>query len=484
MSRSSSGSWSPRLVILNDKQKEDVHLASLEILRRTGVRVFSAEARGLLAKAGCTMVEEDTVRIPSHLIEQAIRSAPPSVTVYDRNGNPAMRLEGTNIHFGTGSDLPNVVDPHSGERRQSLKKDIADAAKLCDALPNIDFLMSMSLPADVPIATSDVHSFEAMVTSSTKPVVYTAHDRQGLSDIIEMASVVAGGLQALRQRPFMALFAEFSSPLQHSEEAIEKLLLAAENDLPVVYSGGPLPGASGPATMAGTMALANAELLSGLLISQLKRPGMPFIFGSGTAPLDMHTTVALYAAPEHLLASSAMVEMGRHYKLPTWSYAGCADSKVFDEQAALEGAMWSLMGALNGANLMHDVGYLESGLTSSFEMMAVMDEVIGMCRRIMEGIAVDDETLALDVVDEAGPGGHFLYSEHTLKHYKENWYPSLLDRHNYSDWEALGKKDLRERAGEKVRSILRNHQPEALPGPVIEKLGQIVRRADERVRKL
>jgi trimethylamine--corrinoid protein Co-methyltransferase len=468
-----------QFTLLSEDQKEQIHLATLEVLRRTGVRVFSQEALDLLRKAGCALSDGSLVKFPPHLIEEAIRTAPPSITTYDRNGQPALFLESTNVYYGTGSDLPNVIDLHTNQRRPALKSDIANAAKVCDALPNIDFIMSMALPSDVPVVTSDLHSFEAMVTNSTKPIVYTAHDRQGLSSIIDMAVTVTGDIETLRQKPFLLLYAEPSTPLQHTKEAVEKLLLVAENNLPVAYVPGSVTGASTPVTMAGALVMANAELLSGLVMAQLRRAGAPCLFGAGTGPLDMRTMVATYAAPEFMLMTSAMVEMGRYYKLPTWGFAGCSDSKVFDQQAALEGALWSLVAVLNGANLVHDVGYLESGLTCSFEMLVSMDEVIGMIKRFMGGIELSPSAIALDLIDKVGPGGDFLATDHTFEHYKTQWYPTLLDRQNYTEWENRGKLTLEQRAHRKVQEILEAHQPENLSQNVREKLAETIARAED-----
>lgn len=470
----------PYFAVLSDRKKERIHLAALEILRRTGIRVFSEKAVNLLRDAGCSISEGNRVRIPSHLVEDAIRHAPRSITLYDRTGKPALRLEAQNTYYGTGSDLPTVIDPFTGERRQGRKEDTAQTARICDFLPNIDFVMSMAIPWDVPIGSSDVHSFEAMAANTTKPIVYTAHGAPGLADIIEVARAIAGGAEALRQKPFLVLYAEPSTPLQHSKEAVEKLMVIAEAGLPVTYIPGPIAGAAAPITMAGGLALANAEILSAIVIAQLMRPGAPCLFGSGAVPLDMRTAVAGDDAPEFMLTVTAMVEMGQYYGLPTWGFAGLSDSKLFDEQAAIEGALWVMTAALSGVNLAHDVGYLESARTRSFEMLVAMDEVIGMANRMLEGIKVDDETLAVDLIDEVGPGGEFLSTDHTFKHYKENWYPGLLDRRNYEDWEELGKKTLGQRANEKVRTILENHHPLPLAATTRDAVGRILTAADDR----
>lgn len=472
---------SPRMQILSEEQKEAIHLAALELLRRTGMRVHCQEAIDLLREAGCPVSDGNLVKIPAHLVSQALRTAPRRIPIYNRKGKPAMFLEGTNVYYGTGSDLPNTIDLFTGERRKSAKQDVANVAKLCDALPNIDFVMSMALPWDVPVPISDLHSFEAMVSNSTKPIVYTAWDKQGLADIIDMASAVAGGKERLQERPFLIFYGEPSTPMQHSKEAVEKLLLIAENGLPVTYIPGLMMGSAAPVTMAGAMALGNAELLFGLVIAQLKRPGSPYLFGVGAAPLDMCTMVSVHDSPEFMLVTSAMAEMGRYYGLPTWGFAGTTDSKLFDEQAGIEGTLWSLMAALSGTNLVHDVGYVESALTCSYEMIAAMDEVIGLVKKLMAGIEVTEETLAIDVIDQVGPGGQFLSTDHTMEHYRGIWYPSLFDRRNYDEWAELGKKTLRERANEKVRRILENHQPEPLPQHAKDAIDQVLKTASRRV---
>lgn len=467
---------SARLTFLSHAEKERLHLATLEVLRRTGVRVHSEEALSLLERAGCAVDDGNLVRIPSHVVEEAIRTAPPSITVYNRAGEPAMSLEGTNVYFGTGSDLPNVIDLETGERRPAVKSDVANAALISDALPNVDFVMSMALAGDVPVAVSDLHSYEAMVAHTTKPIVFTAHDRVGLEAILEMAAEVAGGEGALRRTPTLILYAEPTTPLQHSREAVEKLLAMAGEGLPVAYVPGAVSGASTPVTLAGAMVVSNAELLSGLVIAQLKRRGAPCIFGAGTGPLDMHTMVGTYAVPEYMMMTTMMAEMGRYYRLPTWGFAGCSDAKLFDQQAGAEGTLWVAMAAFSGTNLVHDVGYLESGLTASMEMLVTMNEVIAMARYMLRDIDLSPEALALDVIDRVGPGGDYLAQEHTVRHCREGWFSTLFDKGYYSDWMAAGATSAGERARAVSRQILATHQPPALPDDILDRLGGIIAR--------
>jgi trimethylamine--corrinoid protein Co-methyltransferase len=467
--------------IFSDARLEQIHLASLEVLRRTGVRVYEAESLALLQEAGCLVSDQSLVRFPPAVVESALGKAPSRVVLCDRTGAPRVFLEGEHTCFGTGSDLPNTLDLETGQRRPSLLRDVQDSARLVDALPNLDFAMSMALPSDVPAATSDRHSFLAMVENTVKPVVFTAWDEAGLQDLIAMAEAVAGGPAELTLKPFLLAYLEPSSPLCHSEVALRKVLRMADHGLPFVYAPGPMDGATAPMTPAGALVMASAEVLSGLAITQMRRPGAPFVWGSGSGPLDMRTAVACYASPEFMLHCMGMAELAhRFYHLPVWGFAGCSDSKDADMQAGIESALWILWAALSGANLVHDVGYLESGLTLSYEMIVVGDEIIGFVRRLLQGVELSAETLALEVIDRVGPGGNFLATPHTRRHLSEAWFPRLMDHQAHAAWTAAGRQDLRQRAREAVHQVLATHRPVPVPPATLETLRAIVAEADER----
>jgi trimethylamine---corrinoid protein Co-methyltransferase len=469
------------LRLLNDAQLAEIHSASLAILRRTGVRVYEEESLQLLHGAGCHVDDGTRVRFPAAVVEDALRAAPSRVVLSQRDGTPALFLEGSRSYFGTGSDLPNTRDLESGERRPSLLADVEQVARLVDALPQLDFVMSMALPSDVPIATSDRRSFRAMVANTSKPIVFTAWDEGGLADILAMAEAVAGGAGALQRSPFLLAYLEPTSPLQHSAEVLRKLLLMADQGLPFVYAPGPVEGATAPVTPAGSLAMANAEVLSGLVIAQLRRPGSPFVWGSGSGPMDMLATTATYAAPEFMLHCLAMAELAHnYYGLPVWGFAGCSDSKLPDIQAGIESALWILWAALSGANLVHDVGYIESGLTCSYEMIVIGDEIISFVRRLLGGMRITPETLALDVIDAVGPGGDFLSTDHTLAHYRDVWYPRLFDRRMVEAWQEAGRPTALERARATARETIASHRPAALAPEVSAQLQAIIDDADAR----
>lgn len=472
----------PRFRILSDDQITELHLATLEVMRRTGVDVQEPAAVDRLAKAGCWVAERGRrVRFPAHLVEWAIESAPSSVMLCDRSGQPAVALQGERAYFGTGSDTPNIIDADTGERRLVLKEDVARTSRLVDALPNISFMMCSGIASDVHGAISDLHHFEAMVSNTTKPIAFTAWSLDNLRDIVEMAEAVAGGADSLRRSPFCALYTEPISPLILGPEATQKLMYMAEKGLPTIFTPGMVTGASAPVTIAGSLVQGNAEMLAGFVLAQLIRPGTPLIYGGGLLPIDMRTTLMAYGAPEGMLGVSALREMARHYRLPMFHFAGCSDAKTFDEQASVEGALWVMMAALSGGNLVHDVGYIDNGLTTSYAHLVTMDEVIGMVNRFMGGIPVNHETLAQDVIDRVGPGGHFLSDDHTLAHFRDNWVPGLLDRANYTNWAAGGKLTLGDRAAARARDLLAKHRPAPLDTDVAARLAAIVARAEARV---
>jgi len=470
------------LRLLTDSQLEEIHLAALEILRRTGARVYAPDVVTMLGDAGCVVTDNSLVRFPASVVEDALRAAPSTVPLCDRTGSARVLLEAHRTYFGTGSDLPNTLDLETGERRLSLLSDVQATARLADALPNLDFVMSMALPSDVPAQSSDRHSFRAMIENTSKPVVFTAWDEGGVDDIVAMAECVAGGREELRMKPFLLGYFEPTSPLQHDGEVLKKLLRMVDLGLPVVYAPGAVDGASSPVTTAGSLALAAAEVLSGMVITQLRRPGTPVVFGAGSGPLDMRTLVATYVSPEFMRHTMAIAELAHFlYGLPAWGFGGCSESKRPDLQAGIDSTLWTYSAALSGANLVHDVGYVESGLTCSYEMIVASDEVIGFVRQILGGIQIDRETLALDTIHEIGHKADYLTAEHTTRHYRDVWYPRVIDRRPHHSWVDAGCPAPADTAREIARETIAKHVPEPLPDGASETLASIVAEADARV---
>ncbi|MBN1178909.1 MAG: trimethylamine methyltransferase family protein [Anaerolineae bacterium] len=462
----------PQFRRLSDDQLARLHHASLEILDRTGVCLYEEESLGLLKKAGVDVTDGNRVRIPPGLVEWALSIAPRRVVLCDRNGRRVLPLERGNVFYGPGSDCPYVMDHRTGERRLGTLRDIEETIRVCDALPNIDFLMSICVPSDVAQETADRLQMRAMLTNSTKPILFVTTEFEGCVDVVAMAEAVAGGAEALRRNPICALYINVTSPLRHNREALQKLMFMAGRGLPTTYTPVVLRGLNGPVTRAGATALCNAGELVGLVLAQLKREGTPIIISGGYMDVtDMRTMVGIYAAPENPVLRT---ELAHYYGLPTFGLAGASDAKLPDHQAAAEAAFTLMLEALCGGQLVHDVGYLESGRMNSVEQIVMCDEMLNYVKRFMAEVEISDETLALDVIDAVGPHGDFLGTKHTRNHYKSDWYPNLFDRNNYDNWLAAGGKDLRGRARNRIDAILAAHEPEPLPAGVLDALDAIV----------
>lgn len=472
----------PQMSVLSPSQCEEILLSAQEVLEQTGVTVYDEEARNVMAKAGC-WVDGISVRIPAGVVLRALQSVPNRVTLCNsRTGSRDVLLEGSNAYFGTGSDTPYSIDPFTGNRVRSTRETVGNACKVIDALPNLDFVMSLGIVQDVPALVSDRYQFETQVLNTSKPIVTTAHDIHGFADIIEMCEIIAGGVEELRRHPFMTLYAEPISPLQHAWEAASKLVLAAKKGLPVVYTPCIMSGGTGPATKAGILTQALAESLSGLVVNQTTREGSPFIMGGVLTIMDMSSTIFSYGSPEFDLQMAGYADVAHYLGIPMFGTAGCSDSKVVDEQSGIEAALSVVMTALSGPNLNHDVGYIEYGSTSSLEHLAINNDVIGMARRLVRGIRIDEESLALDLIESVGPGGSFLGERHTAKHFKSETYAAeLLDTQRYEAWDAAGRKTMFERANEKVRGILENYEVDPLPMDVRDGIRAVVDRAHEAI---
>ncbi len=466
---------------LTDDQIARLHEASLEIMARTGMRFYEQEALDLFKKAGADVSDGNLVRIPPHLVEWALRTVPKSITIYDRDGRRAMMLGGYRSYFGVGSDCKYIYSPYTGERRQAVLDDVVNGVRLVDALPNLDFVMSMFMPADVPVETYERHQMEVMLRESHKPIVFVGLEAASTVDAVGMAMAVAGGLESLQRYPFVINYVNPTSAFKHDQEGVQRLLFAAERNLPTIYIPGNSRGTTAPMTVAGAMALGNAGQLAGLLLSQLKREGSPFIrTAAGGGTLDMRAMVSSYAAPD---GGPFGWDLAHHYGLPIFGTAGCSDAKAFDAQAAAEAALSLFANAVAGANLVHDIGYLDCAMTGSLELVVFCDELIGWIRRYLRGqLEISEETLALDLIHEVGPDGSFLETGHTLRHCREDWLPNLVDRRDYTNWVAAGATTLQERANQRVREILETHHPEPLPDDVYRRVEAITQRADAKAK--
>jgi trimethylamine--corrinoid protein Co-methyltransferase len=465
---------------LRPEECEAIHNASLEILERIGVQVHEARARQVLVSAGAR-AEGKIVRVPSFVVEEAIQSAPKRMTLYDLEGRPAIQAHGYNTYFGGGSDCLYVLDHRTGARRKATRRDVIEAQILQEALPEIDFRMSTFLPSDVSGQIYDRHQMEIMLRHGKKPIVFVAPDFQGAAVALEMAEAVAGGAEAFRQRPFAVCYINVTAGLIANREALQKCMFFAEKGLPQLWiplNGG---GVHAPCSIPGSMAALNAGTLLGVTLAQLVRPGSHVgVPGWSGGFYNMQNLVGNYCLADE---QGVALAMGHYYGFPTFGLGGATDSKILDQQAGLESALGLLTQTLEGANLLHDIGFTDAGMQGSLALMAICNDIIGWIRAATCSVTINEESLdrALEVIAEVGPGGTHLDHEYTLKHFREAFYPQLLDRNIHSKWADLGAATVAERASAWVDELLETHEPDPPPEEVQAELARILRREQARI---
>ena len=461
---------SPQFRLLSDKQIEELHFATLQILEGTGVAFDCPEALDLLGEAGADISNPDRVKIPSYLVEQALRTSPKSITLYTREGEPAMVLNGLSSHFGAINSTEEYLDPRIRKRRQCYVDDIADMTRVIDALPNIEWSIQVTSHSTIPGIIADKVALLQSVLNTPKPVCGCSNDVASLREMWLFCALIAGGEEALRSRPFFLSTSEPISPLMQGKEALAKSLFCAEKQIPNIVFSAPLAGATTPATFPAVLTLTNAEFLSHFVVLQLKNPGAPVIYGGHPTIMDMRTTIFAYGAPESAWLIAALTELGRYYRLPVFGTAGEVDSDTIDAQTAAETTYQVLLSALSGADIIHGVGEMYHGRMMSPELVVLGSEVIDMTGVAMKGIEINQESLALDLIDRIGPRGSYISEKHTLKHFRKFHVPTVFDRSVVKDKNTRRCHDL---INEKTLQILDEHQPKPLSEEMIKELMKV-----------
>lgn len=472
---------SPAMTVLSADQRQILINAAFEILETVGNRVGSKPALEVFRAAGCRIEplddEGEKVFFPQALIEECLRRAPKRLLLYNRKGEPTLYCEGRNSYFSPTSACPKMWDPYTGERRPWRKEDIGNAARIVDALPELDAMFALGSLADDYGFDCFIHEVHAMMINTTKPIIYLSNDVPDTKAICEMAALIAGGWDRLRERPFLLQYDEVLSPLKHKNHAFDKFMYLADVGLPIRYGAFTMSGASSPVTLPGAAAQSLAEALVGLIACQLKRPGVPYVMAILPGIMDLKYGILSSGAPEYHLFHAIYTELCHELRLPVMATAGITDSKVVDAQAGAE-TLWSyLCAAMAGCHLNIGAGSLESHLIGSFEHLVLSNECIGAVRRFMRGAPVSDYSLAMQTIRDVGaglPNRIFIDQKHTMDSYlQEQWQPSLFNRNNFQVWTEKGRKSTHQLCNEKVRHILETHKPEALADDVLAKLEEI-----------
>jgi trimethylamine--corrinoid protein Co-methyltransferase len=453
--------------ILDQGKIDQIHEASILLMEKIGMRVGGQRALKLFLDHGAAVSPDGLVKIPRSLLDKALKTVPKELILYNRAGEPTMTIdEKNNVYFGCHADMLEIVDPFSGKVRDFVKSDIELMCKIGDYLPNIHFVLSVGLARDVPPEIQTLTSFFETVKNCSKTINFSTNDVPSLQQVIDLAAIVAGGHDPLQQKPFIFNYCEPIPPLNHPEESTEKLAISAKNRIPVVYMPYCMMGGTAPQSFAGSLVQCNAEVLTGLVLTQLVNEGAPFIYGAMPSIMDMKSTIGSYGAAEFHLLVAAASEMADYYGLPFYGTAGCTDARQLDEQAVVEATIEIFSSILSKANIIHDVGVADHCNNVCPELVVLSDEIIETIKHFTQGIAVDSEDLALGVIKKVGPGGAYLTEDHTMKNFKKIYYSDLFSRKMHNPNQSEVRSNIRI----KIKHIIKNHQVPQLDKAVLKEL--------------
>lgn len=465
----SGGTYQP----LSPQSIDTIHQASLTILDKTGLTYESGleETIDMLANAGVTVDQEmKRIRFPRDLILEQVAKAPSRVILYARDGKNDLDLTEDKVHLGTGGAAVKILDLDTGEPRPSTLKDLYEIGRLVDKLDHIHFFLRPCIPTDITEDDYDTNMFYAGLKATSKHVMSGVNDEAGLNRVIGLAALVAGGIDQLREKPFISIITSFAiSPLKLCTQSTKIMQECNRQGIPVALSAAPMSGSTSPMTMAGTLAQLHAEQLAGITICQLTQPGAPLLYGGIPGMANMATMGYLGGGVECGMMNAAIHQLAAHINIPNYNSAGLSDAKLPDAQAGWEKAMTILLGAMGGSNYMHhSAGMLESMLTVAYEQYVIDDEISGMACKVLKGIEVDADHLALEVIDTVGPAGNYMVSPHTMKYMRSEYFQGngVTDRRLRSQWEQNGSLDTRERAKAIVRNILEAKETSYIPDEI------------------
>jgi trimethylamine--corrinoid protein Co-methyltransferase len=462
----SGGQYRP----LSEEQIKTIHEASLSILEKTGFTFETGleDTLDMLKKAGAT-IDRNNARIyfSGDLVMEQASKAPERVVLFSRDGRNDLDLTEHCVHLGTGGAAIRILDLETGEVRPSTLKDLYQLGRLVDRLDNIHFFLRPCIPTDIPPTAYDVNVFYACLKATGKHVMAGVNDVEEFHKVLDLASLVAGDMEKLQEKPFISVITSFAiSPLKFDTQTTLIMQEAVRNRIPVALSCAPMAGSTSPITMAGTLAQIHAEQLAGITICQLTNPGSPILYGGIPGMANLRTMGYLGGAVECGMMNAAIHQLSNYIKVPNYNSSGLTDSKIPDVQAGWEKAVTSLLAVMAGSNYVHHAaGMLESMISVAYEQYVIDDEIIGMSCRVLKGIDVDPEHLALEIIDSVGPGGNFMTSPHTLKHMRDEYFNGngITDRKSRQKWEKEGSLNTRERARKKAKEILATHKPEMIP---------------------
>ncbi len=465
--------------VLTRNGVDRIRYAALDILELTGVAVHSEKGRKLLGQAGCVVDEKsEVVRFPPSLVEEMARKNDRAVVFYGRTRKHDARLDFEHVHICSDGNGTEAMDFESRKRVTSRKSDVAKSAFVADALKGHGVNWPNVTSQDVPQGTRHIHDLQATLENTEKHITLATDTTVWeVQDVVELAAAAVGGKEELRKRPIVSSIHTSFTPLQIEGEGLDAGFEAADAGLPICFYVMPGPGSTGPATLAGSVALAVAEALAGNTVFQINRPGTAYVFSCGIAPMDMKTSTRAGGSPEHGLTSAAYTQMAHHFGFPSLVGGFVTTAKEPDEQAAYEKFSSAVTPILAGADMIAGIGLLEDCRTVWLEQLVIDSEMARIIGRMAEGIEVNDDTLALDVIHKVGIGKDYLGQRHTLDHFRtEHFIPIVTDRSSYDTWRAKGSRTMLDRAGEEVRRIFKEHTVEPVRSEVAETAARLVKK--------
>jgi trimethylamine---corrinoid protein Co-methyltransferase len=461
---------------LTETDVQRIHTAALQVLEQTGVEIVESECRQILARAGARLDKaRNRVFLPRQMVEGALKTINREVVLYSKDGQTDLYLRGKRVHLGTGGAAINVLDLDTGRARESRLRDLYDIGRLVESLHNIHFYLRPVVARDVSNDDIDVNTFYACLTATNKHVMGGCYFAAKVAELKQMAAIIANGEAAFLKRPFISLnLGWMVSPLRFAPETTETLTEAVRAGLPVSLVSAPQAGATSPASLVGTLVQTIAEELAGITYVQLLRPGHPTLMGGMPLVSDLRTGSMVGGCAELALMNAASAQLAQFYGLPVYNSCGISDSKVPDAQAGFEKGLTTAVTALAGAQYNHHAaGMLESMLCVAYEQYVIDDDLNGQVMRLVRGLEVSEEVLAIEVIHEVctdGPG-HYLGHPQTLDLMNtEYYYPHTADRSTRADWEAAGGLDMRERARARARETLQSSFPKIVPDSIDRRL--------------
>ena len=458
---------------LSRRDIQEIHRNSLEILEKSGAMVYNDRALKILHENGASVDSAARiVKFPPRMIEENIRRAPSTFTLYGREKKNHIRHRRGKVYTSTGGSPLYILDLETGERRLATLRDLREIITLVDGLDHIDLISLPVYPNDVPKEKVDLNRFYTGLRYSTKHIAGAIYTLEGLDKVCRMVEIISGRKDWQKTPLISIVLCPIISPLRLDSDTTELLIECTRRGI-VTYNMSMIQvGSSVPMTLAGAVTVMNAEVLAVSTLIQLINPGLPTFYVCVPGLTDMRKGTWYTGGIEYALLNGAATQMARFYGIPVWATAARTDSKVVDVQTGYEHAITIPYAFLGGANhITCGAGYLDFVMTVSLELYVIDNELIGMARRVERGIEVNPESLALDLIKNVGPGGNFLSEFHTIKHMRSELFSSVVsDRYERSEWEQKGAKDGWTRTKEIVKKILAVHQPKRFPPPVEKSL--------------